>query len=240
MTGTNPINSKHELRVYHEGLSLNTPGDVTRHITTIEHRTPIFGGKWQFRIKERRVDFKLDSDNDGMNELSASGFGDLDFRFLTVPVFDKANMRAFAVGLEVFLNTASDPALGSGANSIGPQIFGVFFKPFGGLFDLIAPAYQHKISVQESRGRAKVNQGFIDLFALKMSEDKKRWLMINPTTVLNYENGEQFMLVDIELGSMLDDFFGTQGHSAYLRPSMQIGTDRPADYSVEIGYKVVW
>ncbi len=148
--------------------------------------------------------------------------------------------RAIAVGLEVFLDTASEDSLGSGATSLGPQVFAVFFKPFGGLLDLAAPAYQHKFSADEDDSRSKVHQGLFDVFFLKMSENKQRWALVNPTLVLDYENNMEFLLVDVEVGTMLDKIFGTKGHSVYPRPGIQIGADRPADGSVEFGYKIIW
>ena len=114
------------------------------------------------------------------------------------------------------------------------------FKPFDGLFDLVAPAYQHKFSVHEDSGRDKIRQSVLDVFFLKMSGDKKRWALINPTAIIDYEQHAEFVLIDVEIGTMLDDYLGTKGHSIYLRPSVVVGADRPADGSIEIGYKIVW
>ena len=110
-------------------------------------------------------------------------------------------------------------------------MFAVFFKPFGGFFDLIAPAYQHKFSVY---------QGLIDSFILKTSADKKKWALLNPQAVIDYENNREFMLVEAEVDTMLDDILGVKGHSVYVRPSVGIGNDRSYDFSLEVGYKIVW
>ncbi len=103
-----------------------------------------------------------DLNDDGKDDLDESGMGDTDIRFLTVPYLDMKKKRAIALGMEVFFDTASEDALGSGATSLGPQVFAVFFKPFGGMFDLFAPAYQHKFSIDEDDGRSDVHQGLID------------------------------------------------------------------------------
>ncbi len=239
-TGTNPINFTYDARIYNEYQWLNTEGDGNQNITTLEFRAPLLEGKLQFRVKARYLDINADVNDDGNDDLNDSGFGDTDIRFLTVPYLDMAKKRAIAVGLEVFFDTASEDVLGSGATSLGPQVFAVFFKPFDGLFDLVSPAYQHKFSIDEDDDRGKVHQGLFDFYFLKMSEDKQRWLLINPTFVLDYENNEEFLLVDVETGTMLDKFFGTKGHSVYLRPGIQAGHDRPADGSVECGYKIIW
>lgn len=239
-TGTNPINFTFDARIYNEYQWLNTEGDGNQNITTLEFRAPFLDGKWQFRARARYADISADLNDDGSDDLNDSGAGDTDFRFLTVPYLDMAKKRALAFGLEVFLDTASKDSLGSGATSLGPQVFAVFFKPFGGLIDLFAPAYQHKFSVDEDDGRSDVHQGLIDIFLLKMSADKQRWALLDPQIVLDYENDTEFMLIDLEIGTMLDRYLGTKGHSAYLRPSVGIGSDRPTDGSLEAGYKIIW
>lgn len=235
-TGTNPINFTFDLRVYNEYLWLNTAGDGNQNLTTVEFRVPFLDGKWQFRVRARANVINADLNDDGVDELDESGFGDLDFRFLTVPYVDPEKRIAFAAGLEVFLDTASDEALGSGSTSLGPQIFLVFFKPFGLDIDLFAPAYQHKFSIDGN----DVNQSLIDLFVLKTSEDKTLWALVNPVFVIDHEANTEYMLIDIELGTMLDKYLGTKGHSVYVRPSVGIGGDRPYDASIEVGYKIVF
>jgi hypothetical protein len=239
-TGTNPINFSNDFRIYNEYQWLNTAGDGYQNITTFQFQTPFMDGKWQFRIKTRAVSFQADMNNDGVDELDESGMGDTEIRFLTVPYLNMSKKMAIAFGMEIFFDTASEDILGSGATSLGPQVFAVFFKPFGGIFDLFAPAYQHKFSVDEDDGRSDIHQGLIDVFLLKTSTDKQRWVLLDPQGVLDYENDTEFMLIDVEAGTMLDNYFGTKGHSVYLRPSIGIGSDRPTDGSIEAGYKIIW
>ena len=239
-TGTNPINFTFDARLYNEFQWLNTAGDGWQNLTTFEFRVPFAGGKWQFRTRLRSAALEADFNDDGIDDVDEWGFGDMDFRILTVPYLNMSWKMAIATGLEVFLPTASEDALGTNALSLGPQVFAVFFKPFGGFFDLIAPAYQHKFSVYEESGFNNVHQGLIDLFLLKTFGNKKKWALINPQAVIDYENDREFMLVEVEVGTMLDDILSTKGHSVYVRPSVGIGNDRPYDFSLEAGYKIVW
>jgi hypothetical protein len=239
-TGTNPINFTHDMRLYNEFLWLNTKGDGEQNITTFEFRTPFADGKWQFRTRIRYASIEADINDDGIDDLDDSGIGDFDFRFLTVPILNMKKKFALAVGFETFLPTATEDSLGSGALSFGPQVFGVFFAPFGIKGTLIAPAYQHKFSVDEDDGRSDVHQGLIDLFLLWISSNKQYWTLVDPQIILDYEQDEEYMLVDIEAGTMLDKYLGTKGHSAYLRPSFGVGNNRPTDGSIEIGYKIIW
>jgi hypothetical protein len=239
-TGTNPINFTHDARLYNEFIWLNTAGDGSQNITTFEYRTPFAEGKWQFRARLRAASIEADLNDDGTDDVDDSGVGDFDFRFLTVPVINMQKKYAIAVGFETFLPTATEDTLGSGALSFGPQVFGVFFAPLGIKGTLIAPAYQHKFSVDEDEGRSEVHQGLIDIFFLWISSDKQYWTLVDPQIILDYEENDQFMIVDIEAGTMLDKYFGTKGHSAYLRPSFGVGGDRSTDGSIEVGYKIIW
>lgn len=239
-TGTNPVNFTYDARIYNEYSWLNTAGDGTQNVTTLEFRMPFAAGKFQFRVRARYSFIEADFNDDGIDDVDESGLGDVDFRFLTVPYLDMSKKLAFAVGLETFLDTASEDALGSGAYSFGPQAFLVKFEPFGWKGTLVAPAYQHKFSVSEDDGRNQIHQGLIDLFFLKQSADKQRWVLLDPQIILDYEEEKEFMLIDAEIGTMLDQYFGTKGHSVYLRPSVGVFDDRPTDGSIEVGYKIIW
>jgi len=229
-TGTNPVNFTYDIRAYTEFSSLDPDGD--QNVTTFELRAPFAGEKWQFRIKIPYSSIDVGAVDD-------SGVGDLSMRFLTVPLMDMENLFAVAAGLEVFLNTAAEDSLGSGAISLGPQVFAVFFNPIG-LNGLFAPAYQHKFSIDEDTGRSKVHQGLIDLNLLVMAGSQQYWFFADPQIVLDYEEDKKYSIIDLEVGMMLDKYFGTSGHSATLRPSFGVGDDSPLDSSIELGYKVVF
>jgi hypothetical protein len=238
-TGTNPVNFTFDARLYNEYSSLNTAGDGSQNVTTFEFRAPFADGKWQFRTKIRGVGFEADTNNNGIKNVDTYGFGDMDIRFLTVPIVNMEKRFAFAYGAEFFIPTGSN-AVSSNAFSIGPQVFFAWFKPFGGFFDLIAPGYQHQFSVWKEGGASNVHLGLVDLFLLKTFNEQQQWFMLNPQTILNYEGQTEWVQFDIELGTMLDKWIEPKGHSVYLRPSFGIGTDRTYDWSVEAGYKIIW
>ena len=238
-TGTNPINFTNDLRVYNEFSWLNTEGDGEKNVTTLEYRMPLLGGKFQFRTRIRGVSIKADLDNNGVDDFDDSGVGEVDFRFLTVPYLNMKKRVAMAVGLEIFLPTGEPPP-GSDRLSIGPQVFGVFFMPFGIKDSLIAPAVQQKVSVDEDDDVSRLNQTLFDVFFLKTSADKQYWTMFNPQYVIDHEANTHFGFIDLEVGMMLDKYFGTKGHSTYLRPSIGIGENHPTEGGLEVGYKIIW
>ena len=242
-TGTNPINFQREFRVYNEYTWLNVPGDGSQNVTTLEFRTPFAGGKWQWRVRARYNSLTADFNDDGIDDVDEQGLGDVDMRFITVPILNMKKLQAWAFGLEVFFDTADEPILGSGATSLGPQVFfAQFFK--GGLF---APGLQYKFSIDEDTidiggvpFKRKVDQILIDLNFLKMAGDKQSWFFTDPQIVIDNELDEEFCVCDFEFGWMMTKWKpDLKGHSFYIRPSIGVGADRPTDYAVEIGYKIV-
>ena len=229
-TGTNPINFTYDLKLYNEFSWLNPSGN--QNVTTVEAKAPFADEKWQFKIKASYSSVDVGPVDD-------AGFGDIDVRLLTVPYLNMETKIAVAVGLEAFFNTASKDSLGSGTTSLGPQAFMVFFAPFG-INGLFAPAYQHKFSIDEDAGRNKIRQGLIDLNLLIMADSKQYWFFADPQIVLDYQENKEYSIVDLEVGAMLDKHLGTAGHSAYLRPSFGVGSDRPIGSSIELGYKIVF
>jgi hypothetical protein len=234
-TGTNPMNFTHDLRVYDEYRWLETEGDGSQNLVTTEYRSPFAGGKWQVRAKIRRNDLKADLNDNGFDDVDEGGFGDTDIRLMTIPILNMEKKFAMAVGVEFFLDTASEDALGAGATSVAPFIFLGFFNPIG-KGSIFVPGYQHTISVDEAKGREKVHGGLIDMFLVKTWKANKYWGYVDPQIILDYENHTEFMLLEIQAGMMI----GSNGHSIWAMPSFGVGTDRPYNFSLELGWKVVW
>lgn len=234
-TGTNPMNFTFDARLYDEYRWLNTDGDGSQNLLTAEFRAPFAGGKWQIRAKVRSVNLKADFNDDGFDNVNESGFGDTDIRVMTIPYLNMEKKLAVAVGVEAFIDTASEDALGTGATSLAPFIFLAFFNPIGP-GSIFVPGYQHTFSVKEDDGRDKVHGGLIDMFLVKTWSENKYWGYVDPQIVLDYEEGTQFMLLEIQAGMMV----GSGGSSIWAMPSFGVGTHRPYDFSLEIGYKIVW
>ena len=238
-TGTNPLNFVNDARVYNEYQWLNTAGDGGQNITTLELRAPLFDNKWQFRGKMRGQWLSADFNNDGNDDVDESGFGDTDLRFMTIPYMNLEKRIGVAPGLEFFLPTATDPSLGSGAWTVAPFVFLGYFNPIGA-GSIFIPGYQHKISLDEDPGRDRVHQGLFDFFLVKTFADNQYWAYVDPQIILDYEKSQEVMLLELQAGTMLDKLIGKPGHSIWIMPSFGIGTDRPYDYSLEVGYKYVW
>jgi len=236
-SGTNPINFQRDIRIYNEYTWLNTEGDGSQNLTTLEYRTPFAGGKWQLRARLPYSITTADFNGDGIDDVDDNGLGDVNIRLMTVPWMKGKNALALAV--EVFFDTASEDSLGAGATSLAPVVFfGHFFQggwgPWkkGGLF---APGLQYKFSIDEDKGRDEVEQIIIDINYLAMSENGKTWLFVEPQIVFDQVNDVEFAIMDIEIGFMTS----RPGQSWYIRPTFTLGSssDRSTDYGIEIAYK---
>jgi hypothetical protein len=226
-TGTNPINFTNDFRIYTDAQSL--PGDVGNSLvqTTFEYRAPILDGKWQIRTKIPVVGISPESGS------SKFGLGDIPIRFLTVPYVSQK--YGFAVGMETFLDSATNDALGSGKHVLAPVVFFVAFNPGGLKGTLFAPGYQHLWDVAGDSGRDHVHRTQIDLFVLWLAENKKNWILVDPVIVLDYQNDKDTFLMEVEVGQMM---FG--GASSYIRPGFHVAGDELYDWNIELGLKFIW
>ncbi len=245
-SGTNPVNFQRDLRFYNEYSWLNTAGDGNQNALTMEYRQPLFDGEWQFRARVPYVtSLTADLNDDGSDDIDENGFGDANFRLLKKPWF--RGPHAIAIAMEFFLNTASEDVLGSGTTTLGPQIFYAYFygrNPIpipgyrgGGLF---APGLQYRFSIDEDAGRSKTDAIAVNINYLALSEDRTRWLYVNPQMLFDQETNADVAFFDIEFGWMMQKWYpDLKGQSFYIRPTFTIGADRPTDYGIELGYKFV-
>ncbi len=228
-TGTDPTNITWDWRAYVEMQAIQG-GDNSRTVLTIEQKVPL-GKNASFRFRARHVSLSLDPDSDG-SSTEISGMGDWETRLLYIAKADRR--RALAMGLEATFDTASNQFLGSGKNTLGPQIFAVLFNPPGGGV-LLAPAYQYIFDVGGDEGRADVSKSQFNLFYVWLDKGKKWWVVADQSAVLDHENETEFGLLKVEYGRMM-----LGGMSSYVKPSIGVGNHRPHDWSVEFGFKAIY
>ena len=247
-TATNPINFTYDARFYTETSWLR-PDNSSLITNTFELRMPLgrtmsnltnqklgifndLGSRHALRFKYRYKSLNLGT-APGPNT-NISGTGDLDLRYLYVPwVTDK---NGLALGLEAYLPTASNPALGSGKTVLRPQAFFGFFGLLG-KNSLFVPGYLYLFDVAGDDDRDSVNEHQIDIYFVWLLAQMRHWLIINPTLVFDAEKGEEFMIVDVEFGFMIPQL---PGASTWIRPGAGVGSDRPFDWTFEFGFKWIW
>jgi hypothetical protein len=223
-SGTNPVNFTFDFRMWMEVEMLEGDNSFTK--TAFEYRAPV-----SKTVAARFRGYKIDlSQGSGS---TTTGFGDMDARLIWVPKVTRKG--AIALGMEATFNTASQPILGTGKTTLGPQAFLVFFQPFGIKGSILAPAYQYVFDVAGDDDRADISRSAFDLFFVWLASDKRHWITINPTMVIDHENEKEFAVFETEVGQMM---FGPT--SSYIRPGVGIGDDKPYDWNIEFGFKVIW
>ena len=247
-TGTNPINFTYDARFYTE-MSWLTPTDASLINSSFELRMPLgrtmsnltnqklgifndLGSRHALRFKTRYKSLNVVDEQGG--NVNISGIGDLDLRYLTIP--HVTNKFGIATGLEAFIPTASNDALGSGKLVLRPQVFAGFFGLFG-KGSIFAPGILYLFDVAGDDGRPSVNQWQMDIYFVWLLAQMKHWLIINPQPVLDVENDKEFMIVDVEFGLMIPQMPGAAIH---VRPGVGVGADRPFDWTFEFGFRWIW
>lgn len=240
-TGTNPVNLTYSWSTNVKMQDLGN-GDNSYTSVTFQQKFPL-GKKLSLRFRGRHNSLSLDSQNeeavvingvkvDGSSS-ETSGIGDMDLALTWIAEASQSSALVFV--LEGAFPTASNVRLGSGKYTLAPTVFGVFFKPPGGGV-LVAPAYKFEFSYAAGEeGRSDVGRHLFDLFYLWRGSSGKWWVLTDLQAVIDYENDIEFGALDVEYGRMM-----FAGLSSYWRPSIAIGSDRPYDWGLEIGLKVVW
>jgi hypothetical protein len=217
-TGTNPAKFSRTLILYNEFRSL---GDDAGYDEMVFRYIQPFG--------ELKVQITLPLDSTDVSGATQSGFGDVGLKFNYRAFLNAKN--ALILNLDTTYPTATKDAFTSGKYVASPgATFAMFFANGAKIF---APSFQQKLSFAGDSDRADVNQSQVDLYFV-WKPTKTSWVIVDPQVLYDWEAGTTFGQTEIEYGRML---FG--GMSAYLRPGIGIGADRPLDWNVEFGVKVV-
>ena len=246
-SGTNPVNFTYDYRLYTELQQFkNDGGSLQLH--TAEFRWPLggdvaalkgadagifsdMGKRFAMRFKAKYSNLSLgNTEGDPFASNSVSGIGDFDVRILAIAYASKSFI--LAPGLEAYINTASNSALGSGSTSLAPVVFGVL-PGFVGKGSLFAPGYQYVFDVAGN----PVSRSQIDLYFVWMLAGGKNWFLVDPQIILDHKNDVEFMTIEAEWGFMIAREVGLSG---YVRPGIGIGADRPFAYNLEFAIKFVW
>lgn len=224
-TGTNPVNLQDSFLFFNE-LQVLRHGDFRnvenlRYIRTFEDQT--MAGRVTLPV----VATDANVTNDQV------GIGDLNLRFDYVAVHNAK--QGLMLGGELTLDTATDNVLGRGKYSLAPVITAVVYLEQGILF---APSYQHRFSVAGQEHRADINEGYLDLTVVMTTKDKRQWIALDPTFIWDLENEKSWTQLAVEVGHVLGPAFGGSG-SIYVRPGFAVGSDRPYEWNIEVGFKLI-
>lgn len=224
-SGTDPTKFLRTLGLRNEYQRLTN--DKSFNLTTVTYIEPFADGRMNLRLKAPLAY----TDATGEGEF---GVSDVALRYNWLAHVDTS--KGILVGADLTADTASEDVLGRGKWIVSPLVtYAMFLSPTV----ILAPTYQHNISVAGDSGRKDVNESVIDLYMVFTATDKKSWLVVDPALVIDWEaeRNTPFTL-EVEYGHTIGTLFGG-ALNAYVRPGLGIGQDRPYDWNIEVGLTVV-
>jgi hypothetical protein len=136
---------------------------------------------------------------------------------------------------KVAFDTADRLELGTGKTVVeGTFIYAKFLK--GG--HIFAPALVHKISAAGSDRRADVSLTTVDFYYVPRLKDPKMFVTIDPALNYDWVNNATFGALAVTFGRSVGKMFGGIGQVT-LKPTILVGGDRPANWGMKVGFKVV-
>ena len=114
-----------------------------------------------------------------------SGLGDLSFRLLGFKFFEKP-LSAFTISMEVSINTAESPLLGTGKNLLIPMV--TYSKMIPKKKLLLSATFQQVNSVSGDENRADISFSKIQAILLKYWS-QRFWTVLAPEWFVDYVHG---------------------------------------------------
>jgi hypothetical protein len=224
-SGTDPTKFLRTLGLRNEYQRLTN--ETSFNLTTLTYIEPFADGRMNLRLKAPFAYTNATGDDD-------FGLSDLSLRYNWLPVVDEK--KGILLSAELIADTATEDSLGRGKWIVGPAItYAMFLSPTV----IFAPAYQHNVSFAGDGDRKDINESVIDFYLVFTAEDKKSWLVIDPTIVVDWESDRNTPItLEAEYGRNIGTLSGG-ALNAYIRPGIGIGQDRPYEWNIEVGFTVV-
>ncbi len=199
---------------------------MARHAPRLDLTLP-FGEKQDYSLRLRVPVVSNDVAGD-------DGFGLGDVSLTGTHVFGLTRQRGLVVQAELAFDSASRPELGTGKHVFKGTFIYARFLPKG----IFAPALVHSIDVGGDSDRADVSATTIDLYYVPKLSDPRNFMTLDPALNVDWENDAQFASVAVTAGRVVGKAFGGVAQ-VYVKPSVMMGHERPGDWSLEVGFKVL-
>lgn len=222
--GTDPTRLSTSALVAYEYNDLN--GGMERHAPRLDLTFP-FGEKQDYSLRLRVPVVSNDV-------LGNNGFGLGDVSLTGTHVFGLTRQRGLVAQAEIVFDTASRDELGTGKHVFKGTFIYARFLPKG----IFAPALVHSVDVGGDSQRADVNMTTIDLYYVPKLTDSRNFMTLDPALNFDWENNAEFGSIAITVGRVVGKAFGGVAQ-VYVKPTALLGSERPGDWSLELGFKVL-
>ncbi|MCT8160660.1 hypothetical protein [Pseudoruegeria sp. SHC-113] len=160
--------------------------------------------------------------------------GDISITYIDVFYLTERNGSAFT--FELFLDTATTDTAGYGQFVGETSIFYAWFLDNGAIF---APAWVQTFGLEGGNDAGRdVNTTTIDFYYVPKLKNPKYYLTFDPAIIHDWETGDTFGSLQVTAGMLTGKAFGGDSQ-VFIKPGVLIGKDRPAEWSLQVGYKVL-
>lgn len=169
---------------------------------------------------------------DGVGDEMA--LGDISVTYIDVFHLTKDNGSAFTV--ELFFDTATTDFAGYGQMAMETSLFYAWFLDSGAIF---APAWVQTFGLEGGNDEGvDVNVTTLDFYYVPKLANPKYYMTFDPAVIHDWESDDTFGSLQVTMGMMTGKMFGGDSQ-VYVKPGVLFGGDKPADWSIQAGFKVL-
>lgn len=162
------------------------------------------------------------------------GLGDLSLKFTHVLEVNASYGIAYTAKLS--FDSADRPDLGAGQTVLELSGFYARFLKNGGI---VAPALVQTFGLgDEDPGRNKVNITTFDFYYVPKLSTNIVYITFDPALIYDWERDKGFASLTTTFGFPMGKAFGGDSQ-IFIAPQILAGANRPADWNVQVGYKVI-
>ncbi|MDW4551432.1 hypothetical protein R5H32_18945 [Defluviimonas sp. D31] len=160
--------------------------------------------------------------------------GDISLTYIDVFHLTKSNGAAYT--LEFFLDTAETDFAGYGQLALETSVFYAWFLDNGSIF---APAWVQTFGLEGGNANGEnLNVTTVDFYYVPKLANPKYYLTFDPAVIHDWETDDTFGSLQVTAGMLTGPLFGGDSQ-IYIKPGVLFGGDAPADWSIQVGFKVL-
>ncbi|PYG31034.1 hypothetical protein C8N36_10588 [Pelagimonas varians] len=161
-------------------------------------------------------------------------FGDFSVTYIDVFHLTENNGAAFT--FELFLDTAEKETAGYGQIAGETSVFYAWFLKNGSIF---APAWVQTFGLEGGNDQGQsLNTSTFDFYYVPKLANSKYYMTFDPAIIHDWESEKTFGSLQVTMGMLTGKAFGGDGQ-VFIKPGVLFGADKPADWSFQVGYKVL-
>lgn len=219
--GTDPTKLRRTFWTSYEHMDLSN--DASRGTFKLMYETPM-SQKTSLRLTLPAVAIDAPGVDSGME------LGDVALR--VTHLLSVTRDRGIVLQGEIFADTAGRPELGYGTTVLkGTVIYAKFLQGR----QIFAPAVSHAQSVGGDR---QIRETTVDFYYVPKLPDPAWYMTVDPAIISDWENDRLYSSIAVTTGRAVGKIGGGVAQ-VYLKPSVLIGGDRPADWAIEAGFRVI-